>query len=148
MTRTTAGRAAAIALWAAACTPHEEHTMKRIVDAPTVPNLPYSAAVVAGGLCFVAGQFGVDRDNRPVGDVEAQTALAIDHLEAVLRRAGSGLEQVVRVTVWLRKLDDFDAMNRAYRVRFPKDPPARVTIAVSDLLFGASVELDAVAAVP
>ncbi len=122
--------------------------MKRTVNAPTVANLPYSAAVVAGGLCFVAGQFGTDDQNRPVGDVERQTALAIDHLEAVLTRAGSSLAEVVRVTVWLRKLEDFDAMNRAYRLRFASEPPARVTVAVDDLLFGAAVEIDAVAAVP
>jgi len=122
--------------------------MKRTVNAPTVANLPYSAAAIAGGLCFVAGQFGTDEQNRPVGDVERQTAVAIDHLEAVLKSAGTRLDQVVRVTVWLRKLEDFDAVNRAYRKRFPKEPPARVTVAVSDLLFGASVELDAVAAMP
>jgi 2-iminobutanoate/2-iminopropanoate deaminase len=122
--------------------------MRRIVDAPTAANLPYSAAVIAAGLCFVAGQFGTDGDNRPVGDVEEQTALALDHLEAVLKAAGTRLDQVVRMTVWLRRLGDFEAMNRAYRGRFPKGPPARVTVAVDDLLFGASVELDAVAAMP
>jgi 2-iminobutanoate/2-iminopropanoate deaminase len=122
--------------------------MRRTVNAPTVANLPYSAGVVAGGLCFVAGQFGTDEQNRPVGDVEQQTAIAIDHLEAVLKRAGSSLDQVVRVTVWLRKLEDFDAMNRAYRARFSRDPPARVTVGVDDLLFGAAVEIDAIAAVP
>lgn len=122
--------------------------MRRIVDAPTAANLPYSAAVVAGGLCFVAGQFGTDGDNRPVGGVEEQTTLALDHLEAVLRAAGTRLDQVVRVTVWLRTLSDFEAMNRAYQGRFPKGPPARVTVAVEDLLFGASVEVDAVAAMP
>jgi 2-iminobutanoate/2-iminopropanoate deaminase len=122
--------------------------MRRTVNAPTVANLPYSAAVVAGGLCFVAGQFGTDEKNKPVGDVERQTAIAIDHLEAVLKQAGSSLDQVVRVTVWLRKLEDFDAMNRAYRARFPRDPPARVTVAVANLLFDASVEIDAIAAMP
>jgi 2-iminobutanoate/2-iminopropanoate deaminase len=126
----------------------EERVTRRIVDAPTAANLPYSAAVVAGGLCFVAGQFGTDDANRPVGDVERQTALALDHLEAVLEKSGTHLDQVVRATVWLRRLDDFDAMNRAYRGRFPKGPPARVTVAVSDLLCGASVEIDAVAAMP
>lgn len=126
----------------------QTHRTRRIIDAPVAANLPYSAAVVAGGLCFVAGQFGTDDENRPIGDVEQQTALAIDHLETVLKRAGSSLDQVVRVTVWLRTLDDFDAMNRAYRKRFPEDPPARVTVAVVALLFGAAVEIDAVAALP
>jgi len=122
--------------------------MRRIVDAPTVATLPYSAGVTAAGLCFVAGQFGTDGEDRPVGDVERQTTLAIDHLEAVLKRAGTSLDLVVRTTVWLRKLDDFTAMNRAYRVRFPRDPPARVTVAVAELLFGAAVEIDAIAAMP
>jgi 2-iminobutanoate/2-iminopropanoate deaminase len=126
----------------------KEHSMRRVVDAPTVANLPYSAAVVAGGLCFVSGQFGTDEQNRPVGDVERQTAIALDHLESVLQRAGSGLDQLVRVTVWLRRLEDFDAMNRTYRARFPSAPPARVTVAVDHLLFDAAVEIDAIAAMP
>ncbi len=122
--------------------------MKRIVDAPTAADLPYSAGVIAAGLCFVAGQFGTDADNRPVGDIEAQTALAIDHIAAVLARAGCTLDDVVRTTVWMRSLDDFTAMNRAYRARFPQEPPARVTIQVAELLFGAAVEIDAIALVP
>jgi 2-iminobutanoate/2-iminopropanoate deaminase len=126
----------------------QEHPTRRTVNAPTVANLPYSAAVISGGLCFVAGQFGTDEQNRPVGDVERQTSIAIDHLEAVLKRAGSSLDRVVRVTVWLRRLEDFDAMNRAYRARFASDPPARVTVGVDNLLFDASVEIDAIAAMP
>jgi 2-iminobutanoate/2-iminopropanoate deaminase len=122
--------------------------MKMIVDAPTVPGLPYSAGVIAAGLCFVAGQFGTDADDRPVGEIEEQTALALDHIEAVLARAGSGLSHVVRTTVWLRSMDDFEGMNRAYRARFAEEPPARVTIQVANLLFGAAVEIDAIAVVP
>jgi 2-iminobutanoate/2-iminopropanoate deaminase len=128
--------------------PERNARMKTIVDAPTVPGLPYSAGVIAAGLCFVAGQFGTDADDRPVGDVEEQTALALDHIEAVLAPAGSDLSHIVRTTVWLRSLDDFAAMNRAYRARFAHEPPARVTIAVAELLFGAAVEIDAIAVVP
>jgi len=62
--------------------------MTNIVDAPIAADLPYSAGVIAAGLCFVAGQFGTDADNRPVGDVEEQTALALDHIAAVLARPG------------------------------------------------------------
>jgi 2-iminobutanoate/2-iminopropanoate deaminase len=122
--------------------------MKKIVEAPTAPGLPYSAGVIAAGLCFVAGQFGTDADDRPVGDIEQQTALALDHIEAVLARAGSDLTHVVRTTVWLRSLGAFEGMNRAYRARFPDEPPARVTIEVANLLFGAAVEIDAIAVVP
>lgn len=122
--------------------------MKRIVDAPIAGDLPYSAGVIAAGLCFVAGQFGTNEADEPIGDVEEQTRIALDHLAAVLDRAGTRLDLVVRTTVFLRSMDDFAAMNRAYRVRFPRNPPARVTLGVSELLFGARVEIDAVAAMP
>ncbi len=122
--------------------------MKKIVEAPIAAGLPYSAGVVASGLCFVAGQFGIDADNRPVGGIKEQTALALDHIEAVLARAGSSLAHVVRTTVWLRSLDDFAGMNTAYRARFTEEPPARVTIQVASLLFDAAVEIDAIAVVP
>lgn len=121
---------------------------KTIVDAATVPGLPYSAGVIAQGLCFVAGQFGTDADDKPVGDVAEQTALAIDHVEAVLKAAGSDLSQVVRTTVYLCSYDDFPAMNQAYRMRFGDAPPARVSLRVAELLFGARVEIDAIAVVP
>jgi 2-iminobutanoate/2-iminopropanoate deaminase len=122
--------------------------MRRIVDAPVPGDLPVSAAVISGGLCFVGGQFGIDEDHRPVGGVEEQTRVALDQLAVVLENAGTRLELVVRATVFLRRLDDFAAMNRAYRARFPRSPPARVTIGVADLLFGADVEIEAVAAMP
>ncbi len=120
--------------------------MKTAINAHHIAGVPYSSAVIAGGLCFISGQFGTDADNRPVGDIEQQTTLAIDHLEAVLRLAELSLEDVVRITVWLRNLDDFDAMNRAYRERFPAPQPARVTVQAAGLLFGAAVEIDAIAA--
>ncbi len=62
-------------------------------------------------------------------------------------RAGSGLAHVVRTTVWLRSLDDFEGMNTAYRA-LRQDPPARVTVQGADLLLGAAVEIDAIALVP
>lgn len=122
--------------------------MKKTVNAHVAAGLPYSAGVVSGGLCFVSGQFGIDKDNRPVGDAEKQAAVALDHVEDVLRLAGLGLDDVVRTTLWLRSLADFEAVNRAYRSRFSREPPARVAIQVADLLFGAAVEIDAVAVVP
>jgi 2-iminobutanoate/2-iminopropanoate deaminase len=120
--------------------------MKTAINAHHIAGVPYSSAVIAGGLCFISGQFGTDADNRPVGDVEQQTTIAIDHLEAVLRLADLSLEDVVRITVWLRNVDDFEAMNRAYRERFPAPQPARVTVQAAGLLFGAAVEIDAIAA--
>jgi 2-iminobutanoate/2-iminopropanoate deaminase len=120
--------------------------MKTAINAHHIAGVPYSSAVIAGGLCFISGQFGTDADNHPVGDVEQQTTIAIDHLEEVLRLADLSLEDVVRITVWLRNVNDFDAMNRAYRERFPAPQPARVTVQAAGLLFGAAVEIDAIAA--
>jgi 2-iminobutanoate/2-iminopropanoate deaminase len=122
--------------------------VRRAIENNIPGGLPISSAVVAGGLCFTGAQFGIDAHNKPVGDVEQQTALAIDHLEQVLKQAGTRLDLVVRVTVYLRSIDDFDAMNRAYRARFPTSPPARVTIGANQILFGAAMEMDAVAAMP
>jgi 2-iminobutanoate/2-iminopropanoate deaminase len=119
--------------------------MHTAIYAHHAAGVPYSSAVVAGGLCFIPGQFGTDADNHPIGDVEQQTSIAIDHLEDVLRGADLSLADVVRITVWLRTLDDFDAMNRAYRERFAAPHPARVTVQVAGLLFGAAVEIDAIA---
>ena len=122
--------------------------MKKIVGAPVAADLPYSAGVIGAGLCFVAGQFGTDADNRPVGDVEAQTALAIDHIAAVLAQAGM-------YTRRRRPHDRLDALAGRLRgdepglsARFPQEPPARVTIQVAELLFGAAVEIDAIAVAP
>jgi 2-iminobutanoate/2-iminopropanoate deaminase len=120
--------------------------MKTAINAHHIAGVPYSSAVIAGGLCFISGQFGTDADNHPVGDVEEQTTIAIDHLEEVLRLADLTLQDVVRITVWLRNVDDFKAMNRAYRERFAAPYPARVTVQAAGLLFGAAVEIDAIAA--
>jgi enamine deaminase RidA (YjgF/YER057c/UK114 family) len=84
--------------------------MKRSVNAATVANLPYSAAVVAGGLCFVAGQFGTDANHQPVGDVKRQTAVAIDHLASVLKCAGSRLDQSCASRSGYAGLPTFDAI--------------------------------------
>jgi 2-iminobutanoate/2-iminopropanoate deaminase len=120
--------------------------MKTAINAHHIAGVPYSPAVIAGGLCFISGQFGTDADNHPVGDVEEQTTIAIDHLEEVLRLSDLTLQDVVRITVWLRNVDDFEAMNRAYRERFAAPYPARVTVQAAGLLFGAAVEIDAIAA--
>ena len=118
----------------------------RPVVLQTVRETRESGHCAAGGFVFVSGQFGTDRDNHPVGDIEQQTTVALDHLEEVLTRAGLTMADVVRITIWLRELNDFDAMNRAYRERFPAPQPARVTVQAAGLLFGAAVEIDAIAA--
>src|SRR5688572_9897997 len=104
-----------------------------------MPNLPFSAAVKADGLIYVAGTLSRE------GDIRAQTKRVIEDLGQVLTKAGSSLANVAAVHVYLTKADDFAAMNEVYRTFWPKDPPVRTTI-VSSLVFPeALVEMSMVA---
>lgn len=110
---------------------------------------PYSQAVVAQGLVFCSGQIAL----RPGGQVlvgrtaAEQAAQVMENLGVVLKAAGSGLDRVVKTTIYLLDLADFAAVNEVYGGFFAKDPPARATVQVSGLPKGALVEIDAVATV-
>lgn len=108
---------------------------------------PYSQAVVAGGLVFTAGQVGLEPATGEVvaGGVAAETARALENLRAILAAAGSGLERVVKTTVFLTDMADFGAMNEVYARVFGSHRPARSTVAVAALPRGARVEIEAVA---
>ena len=108
---------------------------------------PYSQAIKAGGLVFVSGQVAlVPGVTEPVGsDVGEQTEQVLANLRAILEAAGSSLERVVKTTVYLTNLDDFQAMNDMYRMHVGEVPPARATVEVSALPSGALVEIDAIA---
>jgi 2-iminobutanoate/2-iminopropanoate deaminase len=108
---------------------------------------PYSQAIKAGGLVFVSGQVAlVPGATEPVGsDVGEQTEQVLANLRAILEAAGSSLERVVKTTVYLTNLDDFQAMNDMYRTHVGEVPPARATVEVSALPSGALVEIDAIA---
>jgi len=109
---------------------------------------PYSQAIVADQMIFVSGQIPLDpATGRLVeGDIEAQTERVMRNLAAILEAAGVSMERVVRTTVYLTNLDDFEAMNRVYARHVQKDaPPARSTVQVSRLPRGAGVEIDAIA---
>jgi len=104
-----------------------------------MPNLPFSAAVKADGLIYVAGTLSAE------GDVRAQTRKTIEDISAVLRKAGSGLANVASVNVYLTKAEDFAAMNEVYRTFWPKDPPVRTTIVADLVVPGALVEISMIA---
>ena len=115
-------------------------------DAPK-PGGPYSQAVVADGFIFVAGQVAVNpkTNQGELGDIKTETRRALMNLQAVLESAGSSLQEVVRVGVYLVDLKDFDAMNEVYREFFPTDPPARTTVGVQ--LPKIKIEIDCIARV-
>ena len=116
-------------------------------DAPA-PVGPYSQAIVAGGLVFVAGQIPIEPATGEMPDgIAEQTRLALRNVAAVLDAAGASLADVVKTTVFLQNLDDFAAMNAAYAEVFTDLPPARACVEAARLPRGALIEIEAIAVV-
>jgi 2-iminobutanoate/2-iminopropanoate deaminase len=117
-------------------------------DAPAAIG-PYSQAIHAGDLVFLSGQVPIDPATGELvtGDISAQTERVLDNLGAVLAAAGCGFGDVVKTTIYLVDLGDFQAVNQTYAKRFTAAPPARATVQVSALPKGARVEIDAIARV-
>jgi 2-iminobutanoate/2-iminopropanoate deaminase len=108
---------------------------------------PYTQALAVGPFVFVSGQIPLDpQGNMVKGDIVVQTCQVIANLKAVLAAAGLTLKDVVKTTVFLADLADFQEMNRAYAEFFPGHPPARSTVQVAGLPRGASIEIEAIAA--
>jgi len=108
---------------------------------------PYSQGIATEGLVFTAGQIPV---NPATGKIEAetiedQTRQVLSNVDAVLRAAGSGLHRIVKMTVFMTDLGDFQAMNGVYAEFFPSDPPARSAVQVVALPLGVQIEMEAVA---
>jgi 2-iminobutanoate/2-iminopropanoate deaminase len=110
---------------------------------------PYSQAIRANGFVFVSGQLALRPDHAEIvsDDIGAQTEQIFDNLQAILEEAGSGLDRIVKTTVFLTDLDDFAGMNEVYGKRVGQPPPARATVEISNLPSGAKVEIEAIALV-
>jgi 2-iminobutanoate/2-iminopropanoate deaminase len=125
--------------------------VKEVVRTETAPapfqGAPYSQAIISGGLVFVSGQLSLRPDHAEiVGDtIQEQTEQVFANLGAILEAAGSSLEQLVKTTVYLVDLNDFQGMNEVYARHVGDRPPARATIEVSALPSGAKVEIEAIA---
>ena len=126
----------------------EGKTAVRTEEAPApFQGAPYSQAIQAGGFVFVSGQLALRPDHAEiVGDsIGEQTEQVFANLRAILEAAGSGLDRLVKTTVYLADLGDFAGMNEVYARHVGDVPPARATIEVSALPSGAKVEIEAVA---
>ena len=125
--------------------PDKEIVRTERAPAP-VQGAPYNQAVKAVGLVFVAGQLGLQAgDTAPVEGITAQTEQVMQNLRAILEEAGSGLDRLVKTTVFLQDLGDFAAMNEVYAAHVGEAPPARSTVEVAKLPTGTLVEIEAVA---
>ncbi len=126
-------------------------TGKRAVRTEAAPapfqGAPYSQAISAGGLVFVSGQLGLEPGETTLErkGIEAQTRQALENVKLILEQAGSGLDRLLKTTVFLADLADFAAMNDVYATYAGATPPARATVQVAALPSGALVEIDAVA---
>jgi len=108
---------------------------------------PYSQGIATDGLVFTAGQIPINPASGKVEatTIEGQTRQVLNNVDAVLRAAGSGLHRVVKMTVFMTDLGDFQAMNGVYSEFFPADPPARSAVQVVALPLGVQIEMEAVA---
>jgi 2-iminobutanoate/2-iminopropanoate deaminase len=122
---------------------------KKIVSTEKAPKAigPYSQAIRTENLLFTAGQVGLDPATMEIveGGIEAQTRQVLINLKHVLETADSGLNFVVKTTVFLQDLGDFAKMNAVYAEFFPENPPARSTVQVAGLPKGALVEIECIA---
>ena len=108
---------------------------------------PYSQAVMAGGLIYTSGQIPIDPATGSLvrDSVEKEASRVLENIKCIIEEAGSSLEKVLKVTVYLTDLRDFEAVNRVYAGYFDKTPPARSCIQAAALPKGVRVEMDAVA---
>ena len=119
---------------------------RRVVKTGT-PNGIFSPAIVTGDLVYTSGQIGLDPKTGqfPEGGFEAQFQQVFKNLTAVLEASGSSVDHMVKATVFLADMNDYNAMNELYRKQFNSDPPARTTVQVARLPRDARIEIEAVA---
>ncbi len=125
---------------------------KRIIQTTSAPAAigPYSQAVAAGGLLFCSGQIPLDPATGQLvsGGIAEQTQRVLDNVKALLEAAGSGLDRVVKTTVFLKDMNEFAAMNEVYARAFAAPPPARSTVEVARLPRDVRIEVEVIALLP
>ena len=124
--------------------------MKKIISTNEAPAAigPYSQAVRTGSFLFCSGQIPLDPKSGEIiaGDITAQTGRVMDNIAGLLRAEGLGFDDIVKTTIFLTNLGDFQTVNQIYGSYFKNDPPARSTVQVAALPRGANVEIEVIAA--
>jgi 2-iminobutanoate/2-iminopropanoate deaminase len=124
----------------------EAQTAKRRAVKTGPPNGIFSPAIIAGDLVFTSGQIGIDSKTGQMAEgMEAQLEQVFRNLSAVLEASGSSIDHVVKATVFLADMNDYNKMNELYRKQFKGDPPARSTVQVARLPRDARIEIEVVA---
>ena len=125
--------------------------MREVISTNDAPQAigPYSQAIKANGFVFASGQIAIDPATQQLigGDVAAQTDRVLKNVSSILKAAGTGLEKVVRSTVFLKNMSEFPAMNEVYGRYFSASPPARSTVEAARLPKDVLVEIDVIALV-
>jgi 2-iminobutanoate/2-iminopropanoate deaminase len=125
--------------------------MLQVVTTDSAPRAigPYSQAIVHNGMVFVSGQIPLDPATNQLisGPIGEQTRRVLSNISAILKEAGSSLDQVLKTTVYLKDMGDFEQMNAVYAEFFSTTKPARATVQVSKLPKDVSIEIDAIASV-
>lgn len=123
--------------------------MLQVVDTDKAPKAvgPYSQAIIANGFIFASGQIPIDpaTGNLNTGSIAEQTTQVLKNLSAVMESQGASLNDVVKTTVYLKSMNDFQEMNQVYAEFFQQVKPARATVEVSRLPKDVSVEIEAIA---
>jgi 2-iminobutanoate/2-iminopropanoate deaminase len=123
--------------------------MLQVVTTEKAPRAigPYSQAIKCNGLVFVSGQIPLDPSTNELvsGPIAEQTRRVLMNVSAILQESGSGLDKVVKTTVYLKDMSEFEEMNAAYAEFFANSKPARATVQVARLPKDVSIEIDAIA---
>ena len=125
--------------------------MRTCIKSPNIPLPvgPFSQAVKHNGFLYISGQISVNPKTGEIEktDIAGQTRRILENMKILLEDAGTSMNDVIKCTIFLSSLDDFNKMNEVYGQFFKENPPARVTVGVNEIYAGLSIEMDAVAAI-
>ena len=122
---------------------------KKVIQTEKAPKAigPYSQAIQAGNFLFLSGQIPIDPKTGELvkGDIRKQTQQVLENIKGILESQGLGMENVVKVTIFLKDIGNFNQVNEVYATYFPSSPPARSTVEVAKLPRDADIEIEALA---